>query len=189
MACKFWFVGLLTAVVLMAGCNKEAKTVKLETSMGDIVIELNEEAAPVTVKNFLRYAEEGFYDGTIFHRVISNFMIQAGGFTADMKQKETHPPIVNEAGNELKNDRGTIAMARTNDPDSATSQFFINHKDNDFLNYAGPAKPGYAVFGKVVEGMETVDKIAAVKTTHKGRSADVPVEPVMIKSAKIISGK
>src|SRR4030042_424663 len=165
------------------------KQVKLETTMGDIVIELDDKAAPVTVKNFLAYVDEGFYDGTIFHRVIPNFMIQGGGFTPDMEQKKTHPPIVNEASNGLKNNRGTIAMARLPQPDSATSQFFINLKDNDFLNYAGQDKPGYAVFGKVVEGMETVDKIAAVKTATKGRHADVPVEPVVIKSAKIVSDK
>ena len=163
--------------------------VKLETTMGDIVIELNEKAAPVTVKNFLTYVGEDFYDGTIFHRVIPNFMIQGGGFTPDMVQKKTHPPIINEASNGLKNDRGTIAMARTSNPDSATSQFFINHRNNDPLNYAGPNNPGYAVFGKVVEGMETVDKIAAVKTTQKGPHANVPVEPVVIKSAKVVSGK
>jgi cyclophilin family peptidyl-prolyl cis-trans isomerase len=165
------------------------KQVKLETNFGDIVIELDEKAAPVTVKNFLTYVDEGFYDGTIFHRVIPNFMIQGGGFTPDMEQKKTHPPIVNEANNGLKNNRGTIAMARTNNPDSATSQFFINHKDNDFLNYAGPDRPGYAVFGKVVDGMETVDKIAVVKTTRKGPHADVPIEPVVIKSAKVVSDK
>ncbi len=169
--------------------NLEVKKVKLETSMGDIVIELNEKAAPVTVKNFLRYAEEGFYDGTIFHRVIPNFMIQGGGFKSDMQQKKTHEQIVNEAKNGLKNDRGTIAMARTNDPNSATAQFFINHKNNDFLNYSGAQNPGYAVFGKVIEGMDVVDKIAAVKTSQKGPHGDVPVEPVVIKSAKVISGK
>jgi cyclophilin family peptidyl-prolyl cis-trans isomerase len=163
--------------------------VKLETTMGDIVIELDEKKAPVTVKNFLTYVEEGFYDGTVFHRVISNFMIQGGGFTADMTQKQTHPPIVNEAKNGLKNDRGTIAMARTNNPNSATSQFFINHRNNDALNYAGPDKPGYAVFGKVVEEMEVVDKIAAVVTTARGEMRDVPVKPVVIKSARVILGK
>lgn len=169
--------------------DAKPKKVKLETTMGDIVVELDGKAAPVTVKNFLTYVEEGFYSGTIFHRVIPNFMIQGGGFTPDMVQKRTRSSIINEANNGLKNDRGTIAMARTNDPNSATSQFFINHKNNDFLNYAGPDKPGYAVFGKVVEGMETVDKIAAVKTTQKGPHADVPVEPVVIKSAKIVSDK
>jgi cyclophilin family peptidyl-prolyl cis-trans isomerase len=116
-------------------------------------------------------------------------MIQGGGFTAEMVQKKPHPPIVNEASNGLKNDRGTIAMARTANPDSATSQFFINHKNNDFLNYAGQSKPGYTVFGKVVEGLDVVDKIAAVKTTQKGQHSDVPVEPVVIKSAKAVSGK
>jgi len=187
---------IVTAIIIFAfGCQgemktiKELKMVKLETTMGDIVIELNEKAAPVTVKNFLTYAKEGFYDGTIFHRVIPNFMIQGGGFTPDMVQKKAHPPIINEAGNGLKNNRGTIAMARTNNPDSATSQFFINHKDNPNLNYVDAGNPGYAVFGKVVEGMETVDKIAAVKTTQQGPHADVPVEPVVIKSVKVISDK
>ncbi len=165
----------------------DLKIVKLETSMGDIVIELNEEAAPVTVKNFLSYVGGGFYDGTIFHRVIPNFMIQGGGFAADMQRKATQPAIVNEAANGLKNDRGTVAMARTNDPDSATSQFFINHRDNDSLNYAGPAKPGYAVFGMVVDGMDVVDKIAAVKTTRVGSYSDVPVEAIIIKSARVVS--
>jgi len=206
---KFCFGKLFTAfavaiVVLAVGCDRQEertvvekskqmntgqKQVKLETSMGDIVIELNEEVSPITVKNFLRYVEEGFYDGTIFHRVIPDFMVQGGGFTADMSEKQTHRPIVNEASNGLKNDRGTIAMARTANPDSATSQFFINHKNNDFLNYGGQNKPGYTVFGKVVEGIDVVDAIAAVKTTRKGRYSDVPVEPVVIKSAKVVSGK
>jgi len=168
---------------------EEPKKVKLETSMGEIVIALNEEAAPVTVENFLRYVEEGFFDGTVFHRVIPDFMIQGGGITADMRQKETHAPIVNEADNGLKNARGTIVMARTNEPDSATSQFFINHKNNDFLNYAGPGKPGYAVFGKVTEGMDVVDAIATVKTTRKGPYSDVPVEPVVIKSVQVVSSR
>ncbi|MDH4239714.1 MAG: peptidylprolyl isomerase [Phycisphaerae bacterium] len=165
------------------------KKVKLETSMGEMVIELNEEAAPVTVKNFLRYVEEGFYDGTIFHRVIPDFMIQGGGFTAEMTKKETHASIVNEAGNGLRNERGATAMARTNDPDSATAQFFINHADNDFLNYADNNKPGYAVFGKVIEGMEATDKIATVNTTSQMGMDDVPEKPVVIKSAKVITEK
>jgi cyclophilin family peptidyl-prolyl cis-trans isomerase len=160
--------------------------VKLQTNKGDIVIELNEQAAPVTVKNFLTYVEEGFYDEVIFHRVIPNFMIQGGGFMAQMSRKETHLPIVNEAGNGLKNDRGTIAMARTNNPNSATSQFFINHKNNDFLNYVENKNPGYAVFGKVIEGMDVVDAIAQVMTTTQKGMGDVPVEPVVIKSAEII---
>jgi cyclophilin family peptidyl-prolyl cis-trans isomerase len=187
---------MVAAVALMAGCSKEVskdvetgpKKVALETSMGPIVIELNEQAAPVTVKNFLTYVEEGFFDGTIFHRVIPNFMIQGGGFTADLRKKETHPPIVNEASNGLKNDRGTIAMGQIpGNPDSATSQFFINHKDNLHLDYVAGRSPGYAVFGKVVEGMEVVDKIAVVKTTTKGGSDDVPVVPVVIESAKVVS--
>ncbi len=163
-----------------------ATRVTLETSMGNIVIELNEKAAPVTVKNFLGYAQAGFYNGMIFHRVIANFMIQGGGFTADMQQKQTGQPIINEASNGLKNDRGTIAMARTNNPNSATSQFFINHKNNDFLNYSGPGNPGYAVFGKVVEGMNVVDKIAGVATGEKYPHQNVPVEPVVIKSASVM---
>ncbi|MHC4203767.1 MAG: peptidylprolyl isomerase [Planctomycetota bacterium] len=165
------------------GTNK----VKLHTSMGDIVIELNEQAAPVTVKNFLGYVEDGFFDGKIFHRVIKDFMIQGGGFTAEMEQGQTRDPIKNEAGNGLKNDRGTIAMARTNDPDSATAQFFINHKNNDFLNYAGEGNPGYAVFGNTIEGMDVVDAIASVQTTTQAGMDDVPVEPVVIISAEVVS--
>jgi cyclophilin family peptidyl-prolyl cis-trans isomerase len=165
------------------------KKVRMETTMGDIIIELNEEAAPVTTKNFLRYVQEDFYNGTVFHRVIPDFMIQGGGFTKEVVQKETHASIVNEANNGLKNERGAIAMARTNNPDSATAQFFINHTNNDFLNYIDDGNPGYAVFGKVIEGMETVDKIAMVNTTNQKGMEDVPVEPVMIKSAEVISVK
>ena len=161
------------------------KVVRFQTSLGDIVVELDADAAPVTTKNFLRYVQEEFYDGTIFHRVIPNFMIQGGGFTPDIAQKKTHEPIKNEASNGLQNNRGTIAMARTNNPDSATAQFFINLKNNDFLNYGGPSKPGYAVFGKVVEGMEIVDKIAATPTTRKDMMADVPIVPIVIKSVKV----
>jgi peptidyl-prolyl cis-trans isomerase B (cyclophilin B) len=167
----------------------ESLKIELQTNMGNIVMELNKEAAPITVKNFLGYANEGFYDGTIFHRVINGFMIQGGGMTADMRSKQTNTPIKNEANNGLKNDRGTIAMARTNNPHSATSQFFINLKDNDFLNYAPAKNPGYAVFGKVVEGMEVVDKIAAVKTTRKRAYADVPAEAVIIEKAQVLSGR
>jgi cyclophilin family peptidyl-prolyl cis-trans isomerase len=194
MISKSWFCGLLTAVVLVCGCDEEIKKakvernmVKLETSMGNIVIELNKQAAPVTVKNFLGYVEEGFYDGTIFHRVIPGFMIQGGGFTAEMEKKETREPIINEAANGLKNERGTIAMARTNDPDSATSQFFINHRDNGPLNYVENGNPGYAVFGKVIEGMDVVDAIASVNTTTRMGMDDVPIEPVVIKSAEAVS--
>jgi len=200
MISKSWFCGLLTAVVLFCGCGEGAKkanfkrntmksetnTVKLETSMGNIVIELNEQAAPVTVKNFLGYVEEGFFDGTIFHRVIPDFMIQGGGFTDQMVEKQTREAIINEAKNGLKNERGTIAMARTNDPDSATCQFFINHKDNDFLNYVENGDPGYAVFGKIIEGMDVVDAIASVNTTTRMGHNNVPVKPVEIKSAKVI---
>ncbi len=182
----------LTFTVL--GCRSEKNSlkgqtmVKLETTKGDIVIDINETAAPVTAANFLQYVNEGFYDGTIFHRVIPGFMIQGGGFTPDMKQKRTRAPIVNEAKNGLKNKRGTIAMARTNDPNSATAQFFINHVDNMNLDYS-PRNPGYAVFGQVVEGMDIVDAIAKVQTGTKGMFQDVPVEAVVIKSAKVISKK
>ena len=155
--------------------------VLISTSLGDIKLELYEEQAPITVANFLSYVEEGFYDGTIFHRVINNFMIQGGGITADMKQKPAKAPIKNEADNGLKNDRGTIAMARTAAVDSATSQFFINHRDNAFLDH-GARDFGYAVFGKVVEGIEVVDKIATVQT----RPGDVPVETVSILSMKVV---
>lgn len=163
--------------------------VRMRTTLGDMVIELDDEAAPISVKNFLEYVKDGFFDGTIFHRVIRDFMIQGGGMTKDLKAKPgARQTIVNEAANGLKNDRGSIAMARTNNPDSATNQFFINHKDNDFLNYRGPSpdKIGYAVFGRVIEGMETVDAIAAVKTTRKGFYDDVPAEPVEILSVKVI---
>ena len=168
---------------------KERTMVTLETTKGNIVVEVNETAAPVTSENFLRYVKEGFYDGTVFHRVIPEFMIQGGGFTPDMKQKQTHEPIVNEANNGLKNTRGTLAMARLPDPNSATAQFFINVVDNAYLNYSGPRNPGYAVFAKVVDGMDVVDEIAGVKTASKQGHQDVPVEPVIIKSAKIISEK
>jgi peptidyl-prolyl cis-trans isomerase A (cyclophilin A) len=209
---KFWLYGLLTVVVLVYGCNEktnkaradkktgnlernivmsQSNIVKLETSMGNIVIELDEQAAPVSVKNFLGYVEAGFYDGTIFHRVIPGFMIQGGGFTEQMAKKETRDPIINEAKNGPSNIRGTVAMARTNDPDSATSQFFINHSDNDFLNYVDDKSAGYAVFGKVTEGMDVVDAIASVKTTTikitpRIEMDDVPVEPVTIQSAKVV---
>lgn len=166
--------------------TSETNTVKLETSMGNIVIELYEKAAPVTVKNFLGYVEEGFFDGTIFHRVIPDFMIQGGGLTADMEEKQTRAPIINEAKNGLKNERGTIAMARTSDPDSATCQFFINHRDNDFLNYVENGNPGYAVFGKTIEGIDVVDAIASVKTTTRMDYNNVPVKPVEIKSTRVV---
>jgi len=197
---KLWYFGLLAAAVLICGCAGETNTVKsvskmvkLETSMGDIVVELDEIAAPVTVKNFLQYVEDGFYDGTIFHRVIQKFMIQAGGFTVDMQRRQTRGPIVNEGRNGLRNDRGTIAMARGDNPDSATSQFYINTNpdNNDGLNYIENVQPGYAVFGRVVEGLDVVDAIAAVKTTVRMdlQMKDVPVKPVVINSAKMVSAE
>ncbi len=166
--------------------NKANPTVVMETSGGVITIELWADKAPVTVKNFLRYTDEKFYDGTIFHRVIDNFMIQGGGFTADMEKKNAHEPVKNEATSELENDRGTIAMARTNQVNSATSQFFINLKNNDFLNHRDntPRGFGYAVFGKVIKGQEVVDRIAKVKTTTSGSYRDVPAKPVVIKSVR-----
>ncbi|OHB63663.1 MAG: peptidylprolyl isomerase [Planctomycetes bacterium RBG_13_50_24] len=166
--------------------KSQSNVVKLETSMGNIVIELNEQAAPVSVKNFIGYVEAGFYDGLIFHRVIPGFMIQGGGFTQQMVKKETRNPIINEAKNGLSNMRGTIAMARTSDPDSATAQFFINHRDNKFLDYIDDNKAGYAVFGKVTQGMDVVDAIASVETTTRNGMEDVPVEPIIIQSAKVV---
>ncbi len=159
--------------------------VKMVTNKGEIQIELNIEKAPISVANFLKYAKADFYNGTIFHRVIKDFMIQGGGFTPDMKEKKTKPPIKNESGNKLRNNRGTIAMARTNNPDSATSQFYINHKDNGFLN-GSKGKPGYAVFGKVIKGIEVVDVIAAVPTRKVGSHDTVPVEPIVIKSITVM---
>lgn len=161
--------------------------VKLSTNYGDITIELNAEKAPITVANFLSYVEKGFYEGLVFHRVIKSFMIQGGGMDADMKQKPTDAPIENEADNGLSNDKYTIAMARTSVPDSATAQFFINVKDNDFLNHTAPTSSGwgYCVFGKVVEGMDVVDQIEAVSTASRGGHQDVPVEPVVITKAVV----
>lgn len=161
--------------------------VKLTTNFGDITIELNAEKAPITVANFLSYVEKGFYDGVIFHRVIKDFMIQGGGFDLNMKQKATDATIKNEADNGLSNDKYTIAMARTMVPDSASAQFFINTKDNSFLNYSAPTTQGwgYCVFGKVVEGMDVVDKIQAVATGSRGGHQDVPVEPVIIEKAVV----
>ena len=160
-------------------------TVTLETSHGNIVIELNDEKAPETVKNFLNYVNDGFFDGTIFHRVIPNFMVQGGGFMPGMVQKPVEDPIKNEADNGLTNDRGTVAMARTNDPHSATAQFFINHNDNAFLNHTAPSGAGwgYCVFGKVSDGMDTVDAIAAVSTGNDAGHGDVPVETITINKA------
>ncbi len=161
--------------------------VHMETSMGTIVIELDQTAAPETVANFLSYVRSGFYDNTIFHRVIKSFMIQGGGFSPEMKQKQTQPPVSNEADNGLKNNRGTIAMARTNAPHSATSQFFINVKDNDFLNHTAKNARGwgYCVFGRVVEGMAVVHTIENVKTGVSFGHSDVPMQPVIIQKVSL----
>ena len=184
---KYWLsVLLLSLTVSTYSAEKEEikPVVHLQTNLGTIVLELDAQKAPKTVENFLTYVKEGFFDGTIFHRVIDNFMIQGGGFTKEFQQKKTHPPIVNEAKNGLKNVRGSIAMARTSDPHSASAQFFINVKDNKFLDYPGQDGWGYAVFGKVVEGMEVVDKIKAVKTGMGGPfPTDVPQQQVIIEKA------
>jgi cyclophilin family peptidyl-prolyl cis-trans isomerase len=164
--------------------------VKLQTSLGDVVLKLDPVKAPVTVQNFLVYVKEGHYDGTIFHRVIPGFMAQGGGFTTDFKQKPTHPPIKNEADSGLKNKRGTIAMARTPDPNSATAQFFINYKDNGFLDYTSPTPQGwgYAVFGEVIEGLDVVDKMATIPTGRGGpMSSDVPQKAIVIEKASIVT--
>lgn len=178
---------VIAGILLSSACAAvlAAPMVEINTSEGKIVVDLNKKAAPETVNNFLKYADEGFYNGTIFHRVINNFMIQGGGFTTKMDQKKTKAPIRLEDKNGLKNTVGTIAMARTNDPNSATSQFFINLKDNDFLN-GNAMKDGYAVFGKVVQGMDVVRKIGRTPTTRKGFYDDVPVRPVIIESVKVL---
>lgn len=167
-----------------------AAQVQFETNVGNFVVDINEKAAPKTAANFLRYVNEGFYNNTIFHRVIANFMVQGGGFEAGMLQKETHAPVPLESKNGLTNKRGTIAMARTMDPNSATSQFFINLKNNHFLDAnQSPDGNGYAVFGQVVSGMDTIDKIAQVKTHSVGYHDDVPLRNVIIKKATVLKGK
>jgi peptidyl-prolyl cis-trans isomerase B (cyclophilin B) len=166
-----------------------AAHILMTTTVGPMTLELDADNAPKTVDNFLSYASNGFYDGTIFHRVINNFMVQGGGFTADMEQKATEAPIENEANNGLKNAYGTIAMARTQDPHSATAQFFINVQDNDFLNHTGENMQGwgYAVFGKVTDGEEVLDKIRCVQTGSQAGHQDVPVEPIIIESVAVIA--
>jgi len=180
---------LLATGLLVSAGTMAAPTIDMQTTMGTIVIELDSEKAPITVKNFLQYAKDGFYDGTVFHRVIDGFMIQGGGFSKDMADKPTSGTIVNESKNGLSNQRGTIAMARRAEPNSASSQFFINHKDNsgslDYPRNGG----GYAVFGKVVSGMDIVDKIAKVQTGNRGMHQNVPTEPVVIVSIKITPDK
>ena len=184
---------VLLAGLLVSLAAWAAPTVEMTTNLGKMTIELNAEKAPRTVEMFLYNAKHGFYEGTIFHRVINNFMIQGGGFNSSMEEKKTRTPALqNEATNGLTNDRGTIAMARTQDPHSARVQFFINLKDNDFLNHRTSADPrgwGYAVFGKVTQGMDVVDKIARVQTGNQGYYENVPVSPVTIQSVKIISEK
>ncbi len=191
LALAVFTLGLFALTVPASGADKaagDAPRVSLETSKGTIVVELYPDKTPKTVENFLTYVRDGFYDGTIFHRVIKGFMIQGGGFTADMNQKPTRAPIVNEAKEGLSNERGTISMARTNDPNSATAQFFINTENNGArgLDYQGASNAGYAAFGRVVEGMDVVDAIAGVATTRKGMHADVPAEPVVIEHARVV---
>ena len=179
---------VVVGVLSVGGARAANPTVVMETSAGTVKIELFEDKAPVTVKNFLAYVEDKHYDNVIFHRVIEDFMIQGGGFEPGMKEKKTKDPIKNESANGLSNEKYTLAMARTSDPDSATAQFFINVKDNKFLDGA-PNKAGYAVFGKVVEGMDVVDKIKGVKTGTKAGHKDVPNEDVVIKSVRLVKDK
>jgi len=175
-----------TAVVHTANAAGNLPHVVLKTTMGEIELELYPEKAPKTVANFLEYVKTNHYSGTIFHRVIDNFMIQGGGFDKDMKQKPTNSPIENEAKNGLKNDAYTVAMARTADPHSASAQFFFNVKDNDFLNYPGRDGWGYCVFGKIIKGIDVVNKIKKVETTNKGMYQNVPITPVVIESATLV---
>ena len=190
---KTFLVIILTALTtnIYAASSLPASAspkVVFETSQGNFTVELYPEKAPKTVANFLQYVKDGFYENTIFHRVINRFMIQGGGFERDMTEKNTRAPIANEASNGLLNELGTIAMARTMDPDSATAQFFVNLNDNQFLNYTGPDPEsiGYCVFGKVTQGLEVVQKIGVVQTTFIGRNADVPVKAITIKSVKLL---
>jgi cyclophilin family peptidyl-prolyl cis-trans isomerase len=185
-----FFALLATSLFVQNLSAADNPTALIHTSMGDITLELDAEKAPVSVENFINYAKSGFYDGTIFHRVISHFMIQGGGFTPDMKKKSTGEPIANEAGNGLSNIRGTVAMARTNDPHSATAQFFINTQDNANLDYTGGTNSrtwGYAVFARVTAGMNVVEEIRFVETAKSPPYSDVPKVPVVIESIKIIS--
>jgi peptidyl-prolyl cis-trans isomerase B (cyclophilin B) len=162
--------------------------VKLTTTLGEVIIQLNTEKAPVSSANFLTYVNEGFYNGTIFHRIIPDFMAQGGGFDTSFSQKAVHAPIKNEANNGLKNTRGTLAMARTNDPDSATAQFFINYKENSFLNHTSPTSSGwgYAVFGEVIEGMDVVDAMAKQATSNRGGHENVPKTDIVIEKAEVV---
>jgi cyclophilin family peptidyl-prolyl cis-trans isomerase len=182
-------IGIFAALSLSTAAAWAAPTLELQTSMGKIVVELEAQKAPKSTANFLQYAKDGFYTGTIFHRVIPGFMIQGGGFDQKMTQKPPRAPIENEAKNGLRNQRGTLAMARTMDPHSATAQFFINHRDNPPLDYPSRDGWGYAVFGKVIEGMDVVDQIAKVPTGNAGMHSDVPRTPIVIENVKIISEK
>jgi cyclophilin family peptidyl-prolyl cis-trans isomerase len=180
---KSLFAAILLAIATVSAA---APRVEMQTSLGNMIIELDAEKAPVTVDNFLKYVNEGHYNGTIFHRVIDGFMIQGGGFTPSMEEKPTGESIRNEAGNGLKNQRGTIAMARRPDPHSASAQFFINHRDNAALDHPGHDGWGYAVFGKLVQGTEVLDKIAKVPTGNRSGHQDVPLEPVLIQSVVVL---
>ena len=187
-----WTIAFISVLLIAFPVCSEAEppsgpVVVLSTSMGDIRIGLYEKEAPETVRNFLGYVNDGFYNGTIFHRVIAGFMIQAGGFTQDMQQKETRPAVSNEADNGLRNEKGTVAMARTNAIHSATSQFFINVADNAFLDHQGQSNFGYCVFGRVIEGLEVVEKIKGVQTGRRGMYDDVPLKPEVIQSASVES--
>lgn len=182
------FLAASSIVLVLSGSLQAATSVEFQTSQGNFTVELYPEKAPKTVENFLQYVKDGFYDNTIFHRVINRFMIQGGGFERDLSEKNTRAPIVNESNNGLLNELGTIAMARTADPDSATAQFFVNLGDNQFLNYTSPNPEsiGYCVFGKVTSGLDVVQKIGLSATGNLGRHSDVPIKPITIKSAKVV---
>lgn len=189
---SFTLLILITTTFALSAAAENSTKVRLQTNMGDIVLELDSAKAPKSVENFLSYVNDGFYNGTVFHRVIDGFMIQGGGFTQDLQRKPTKAPIENEADNGLKNDRGTVAMARTNNPNSATAQFFINVVNNDFLNFRNKSVRGwgYAVFGKVVEGMDVVDKIRKTPTGPSGPfRQDVPKTEVVIQSASVVASE
>lgn len=182
---KRFLLALTTSLLSLHALATDPR-VEIKTSLGTMVAELNPAKAPKTVENFLAYAKEGFYDATIFHRVIDGFMVQGGGFKADMSEKRTRAPIMNEARNGLRNEPGTLAMARTPDPHSASAQFFINLKNNGFLDYPGQDGWGYAVFGKIVDGMPVLEKIAKVRTGNAGMHQNVPVTPVVIESIRLL---
>ncbi len=188
---KFWLsLGLAIGIATLSGFSYAGPKVEFKTNLGNFVVDLDSDKAPKTVNNFLAYVKSGFYNGTVFHRVINGFMVQGGGFTTDLVQKPTQPPVVSEAQNGLKNQIYTIAMARTSDPESATAQFYINVKDNPGLDFPNAMGNGYTVFGKVISGTQTIDKIKQVPTgvasTPRGRMADVPNTPIMIESVTIL---